>query len=264
MSLSSDNIQGTRAPDPGLGELVARAQRGDEDARERLLRDFQPFVMRAAATAGGRYVDARHDDEASIALIAFNEAITSYQAGAGASFLTFAEIVIRRRLIDYYRRVQKRMTEIPMSGLEGDGDQEGPTILQAVEARDATRQHQVQVESEERREEIARLSRALADFGIRFSDLVEASPKHKDARERAIEVARLVASQPTWTQTLVQRKVLPLKELAAKVGMSRKTLERHRKYIVAMSLVLIGEYGHLQAYLERRGTKIGGTADQHE
>ena len=53
------------------------------------------------------------DDEASIAMIAFNEAIDAYDDSAGASFLSFAEIVIKRRMVDYFRRKTKRQEEVP-------------------------------------------------------------------------------------------------------------------------------------------------------
>ena len=54
--------------------------------------------------------------------------------------------------------------------------------------------------------------------------------KHKDARARALEVAKTLASSPELMAFLTKRKALPLKELEKVVGVSRKTLERQRKY----------------------------------
>ena len=53
---------------------------------------------------------------------------------------------------------------------------------------------QIQEETEQRREEIFRLDQLLSHYGIRFSELVKISPKHQDARERALQVARTLIS----------------------------------------------------------------------
>jgi len=51
----------------------------------------------------GRYVAYGQDDELSIALMAFVEAIRSYDVSKG-NFLSFSQNVIKRRIIDYYRK----------------------------------------------------------------------------------------------------------------------------------------------------------------
>ncbi|MCL5676542.1 MAG: hypothetical protein M1602_01435 [Firmicutes bacterium] len=81
-----------------LPELVTRAKDGDVEARNRLIAKFQPFVLGIASRISGRFVQAGRDDEVSVGLLAFNEAIDSYDPAKGVSFLGFAEIVIRRRL----------------------------------------------------------------------------------------------------------------------------------------------------------------------
>jgi len=49
---------------------------------------------------------------------------------------------------------------------------------------------------------------------------------------------------------LFQKKKLPLKRLEEKVNVSRKTIERNRIYIVAMVLILSGDYRFLGDYLK--------------
>lgn len=95
------------------------------------------------------------------------------------------------------------------------------------------------------------MNQLLSDYGVRFSDLVKVSPKHQDARDRALEVARILANDPELLRFLTQRKSLPLKELEKLVKVSRKTLERQRKYIITLTLILIGEFHYLQEYLKR-------------
>lgn len=234
-----------------IGYLVAKAQEGDKYAREKILRDYRPFYLKVAASSARKYLMLGRDDEASIAMLAFDEAITSYNCEAGTSFLSFAEIVIKRRMIDYFRRKSRKKDEIPLSALESDEKED--TVIKKIESKEAMSVLQIQREAEERREEIFRLNQVLNDYGIMFSDLVKCSPKHQDARERALEVARILISDSALMAYLTSRKALPLKELETRVGVSRKTLERQRKYIITLTLILAGDFYYLREYLKRAG-----------
>lgn len=232
-----------------LAELVTRAQAGSTAAREKLLQDYRPFYLRVASNCCRKYLVLGRDDEASIAMIAFNEAIDSFDRSGGASFLSFAEIVVKRRMVDYFRRQSKRAEEIPLSTFETDENEEG--VLQKIESKEAHTVLQIQEETEQRREEIFRLDQLLSHYGIRFSELVKISPRHQDARDRALQVAKALISDPELLGYLTRKKSLPLKELEARVKVSRKTLERQRKYIITLALILIGDFYHLQEYLNR-------------
>lgn len=229
-------------------ELVAMAQRGNDDAREELIRSYTPFVMRVAAEVCGRYVSVGRDDESSVALLAFNEAIANYQFGRG-SFLRFSEMVIRRRLVDYYRGQKKGLRETPLSELEIEDEEGG--VYSPAEVGAALEQHRVQNEVADRREEIIGYQKLLARFDITLSDLARLAPKHRDARDSAKTVAKLIASRPAYVSHLHQYRALPLKEIEAEGGLpvSRKTLERNRKYIIALVLILTGEFEHLKGYI---------------
>ncbi len=237
-------------------EMLRRARQGDRDARDALLRDFMPFILRVASQVGGRYIRTGEDEEVSVGLLAFNEAIDAYVPGRGA-FLSFAQTVITRRLIDHYRRRRKE-PEVPLSELEHEegADRPGPTVLDLA----ASAAWQVREADEARRAEIGELSSALAAFGIRFDDLPKHCPRHRDARERAIKLAAALAADPEMAQQLLATGVLPLAALAKATGATRKTLERHRRYIIAVALIFIHEWPELQSYLrpaagEERGSR---------
>lgn len=232
-----------------IGFLVAKAQAGDDRCREQLIRDYRPFYLKVASAIARKYLVLGRDDEASIAMLAFDEAIVSYNSEAGASFLSFAEIVIKRRMVDHFRRRSRRKDEIPISALETDETEDA--VFQRIESKEAFNVLQAKNEAEECREEIFRLNQILSDYGIQFSDLVRISPKHKDARERALEVAHVLVSDPKMMSFLTSRRALPLKELQERVGVSRKTLERQRKYIITLAVILVGEFHYLKEYLRR-------------
>ncbi|MDF2631199.1 MAG: polymerase sigma factor [Symbiobacteriaceae bacterium] len=242
------SLSGNSPPSEGsaVDRLLEPARRGDEQARDDLIRQYTPLVLRVGSQVSGRYLQVGRDEEVSIGMIALNEAIDRFDSDRGASFISFAEMVIKRRLIDYYRR-QKSRSEVPMSELESEDD-EG-NVLQHVEQREAISRFSQEREADDRKSEIVRYAKRLAEFSIRFSELAEICPKHEDARERAIEAARLVARNPVFAQHMMAKKELPLKQLEERVGVSRKTLERQRKYIIAVALIMLEDFYHLRQYI---------------
>jgi RNA polymerase sigma factor len=95
-------------------------------------------------------------------------------------------------------------------------------------------------DEELRRDEIIRFQALLTLFDLSFSDLVENSPKHADARANAIIVAKLLVDDKELKSFLIEKKRLPIKQLEKKVNVSRKTIERNRKYIIAIALIFKG------------------------
>jgi len=230
-----------------LNGLLIRVRSGDEEARNQLLKDYIPFVAKCASQATGRYIRRGSDDEFSVALTAFNEAIERYDLDRGTSFLGFADTVIKRRLIDYFRSKQANQKDLPLSDFEVEDDEEN--VINYVEIQKSVEEHRKQVESDARKEEIIRFTMMLSDFDISMEELVDISPKHQDARVNAIEVAKIIAAQPELSEYLLSKRSLPLKLLMSHVAVSRKTIERQRKYIIAVSLILIGEFDMLQEYI---------------
>jgi len=226
--------------------LLMQAKKGDKKCRNQLIEKYRPFILKAAAQVSGRFINMGEDDEASIALIAFNEAIDSFDESKGCSFIGFAQTVIRRRLIDFYRSEKKRVS-IPFSQID-----DGPgNVLGSAEFVAAAAQYDADVEKIERREEIERFTQTLSSFDIKFDDLVKASPKHETARQRAMEVAVAIARNEHMRKHLYSYKSLPLKELSTRAKVSRKTLERQRKYIIAAVIILTSDFYYLKEYIKK-------------
>lgn len=230
-----------------LSALLELAQAGNVDARNDLIKSYTPFVMRIASQAAGRYIDKSRDDEFSVALLAFNEAIDKFDIARKVHFLGFAETIIRRRLIDHFRAQKSRSRFVPWSDFDIVDDEDN--VINYVEVRASIEDHSSAEQQTERLAEIQEFSLALQSFGISFNELVETSPKHADARRNAMDVARIVAGDEDMIRYVRERKALPLKALEAKAGVSRKTMERQRKYILALVILLLGDYQQLQGYI---------------
>ena len=230
-----------------LESRVASARDGDLQAREDLIRDYTPFILKTASSAARRYLVTGRDEEISVALSAFNEAISAY-ASLRPGFLAFAATVIRRRLIDFYRR-EKRRDEVPFSALSDDEEtDELPSSVEASRMYANTDWSQIL----ERRDDIERWKEILGGFRLTLKDVVRSTPKHVDARDRAIRTAVLVASDPALRSKLVEQKKLPIDDLVRALPgevASRKTLERQRCYITAIAVILTHDLSSLKEFL---------------
>ncbi|GEN53064.1 RNA polymerase sigma factor SigI [Halobacillus faecis] len=235
--------------DPSLDEQVASAKQGDDDARNEMLKQYQPFIAKSVSEVCKRYIDPKKDDEFSIGLLAFNEAIQSYSCDKGSSFLSFARLVIKRKVIDYIRNEQKRVQVTSLDEDFHDEDQmENPVEISAAKEK-----FQLETEAWHRKEEILEFQAQLQKYKLSFDELIDASPKHRDARESAVQVARLVYEDEFLCSQVIDKGRLPIKDLVDRVDVSKKTLERNRKFIIALVLILNGDYVYLKDYLKGVG-----------
>lgn len=234
------------------GQLVMESQKGNSVARERLIKSYTPFILKTISKVSGRYVRMGEDDEVSVGLMAFNEAIDCFDTNKNHSFLSFAETVIKRRLIDHFRKesaVGKKV--IPLSSFEQDDDDSTEGTYYYIESKRSVEAFQEKNAAAERKEEILIFTKKLAEFGISFQELVSISPKHEDARVRAMDAAKIIAADKAMANHMITKKELPLKLLETQVGISRKTLERQRKYIIAVVLILINDFEYLRQYISK-------------
>ncbi|HEY0828294.1 MAG TPA: RNA polymerase sigma-I factor [Bacilli bacterium] len=250
MSITSELPQaGTETPEQKVTEI----QRGDaQELRNRFITEYQPYVAKITSRFCKRYIDPARDDEFNIALIAFDEAINQFSNQKGRSFLGFAETVIRRRLIDYIRKESKFNKQVPYSSFELEDDENH--VSNPVEIHQAMDQYEREHIIAARRNEITDFNRKLSQFGISFADLVESSPKHYDTRNTLFEIGRTMAGDEQMMKAIYGKKLLPIKELLAKVEVSRKTLERNRKFLITIAIIYHGPYLYLQDYLHIKPT----------
>ncbi|MCY8267971.1 RNA polymerase subunit sigma, partial [Bacillus haynesii] len=69
-----------------LEESVISIQKGNQQLQNELIDQYKPFVAKTVSSVCKRYIDEK-DDEFSIGLIAFNEAIEKYSSDKGNSLL---------------------------------------------------------------------------------------------------------------------------------------------------------------------------------
>lgn len=225
---------------------LAMAATADERKREELIRGHEQTILRTASSACHRYVN-KSDDEWSIALCAFSKAVDGYTAEKG-DFLPFAQMLIKRELIDYYRSQKNTLREVTVAPhvLEGGGEPEEDTsgvYLAVIKSSREASDHSL-------REEILAANELLSAYGFRFFDLTESSPQQDKTRMECAAAIRFMLTDSALFAALEKTRKLPIKALAAASGVSRKTLDRYRKYIIMAVLILDGDYPQLAEYLK--------------
>lgn len=228
-----------------LEETVILIQKGNMQLQNELIESYKPFIAKTVSSVCKRYI-YESDDEFSIGLIAFNEAIQKYSPDKGSSLISFAEVLIKRRVIDYIRSQAKH--QILRFEVESDLSKEESSST-SIEDELSLKDYRKKTDEELRREEIKQFIEILQKFDLSFQDLLEQTPKHKDARKNAMTVAQIIADKQELSSVLFEKKRLPIKQLECYVSISRKTIERNRKYIIAISLILIGDYVYLKDYI---------------
>ncbi len=216
----------------------------DAGALARLIEQYRPFILREAGIACRRYL-TEEDDEWSIALAAFSQAVTEYTPDKGG-FPAFARLVIRRRLIDYYRSQKKFEAEIPAS--HAFSEPESGVDPDALSAAVAERLAE-QPEENPLPDEIREISATLIGYGFSFMDLADCSPKAEKTRAVCARAVRYLLVNPVLLAEMRRTRMLPTKILEKNAEVPRKILERHRKYIIAAAEILTGNFPGLAAYL---------------
>ncbi|MFZ5650807.1 MAG: RNA polymerase sigma-I factor [Bacillota bacterium] len=233
-----------------LEEKLALIKKGDSQAREEIISSFRSFVARAAVKVSGRTLDWDRDDELSVGLIAFNEAIDRFDEKRGVPFPAFARLIIKSRILDYLRKQARHSSQSLDDTSQG---------LSAFESAQAWGRYMDQEMAREREEEIAEYKKLISRFGISFDDLVKSSPRHRDARATLLRVSGELAGDAFMFAQLMSAGKLPVLALSKMAGVHVKTIERGRKYIIATSLILhfCEDFLYLCAFLRPHGKESG-------
>lgn len=235
-------------------DILARvtAAQGDLRAADDLVRQYLPFIKSETAKFIHRPPMEGQDDELSIAMFAFHEAVLRYSKEKGA-FLSFAALQIRSRLIDYFRKEKRHGNVISLYQQDGS-DEDAPTLLEKTDT--GTDDISLQQVRQATKEEILEFSAQLQQFGLSLGDIAENCPKQQRTLSACHTALDYAKKHPELLDIFLETKKLPLKQLTEGSRAERKTLERHRKYMMALLLAYTNGYeiirGHLCQMGERR------------
>lgn len=223
--------------------LVGRAQR-DQRAADDFIQQYMGFIRSETVKFIHTAPENGHEDELSIAMLAFYESVLNYESRKGP-FLPYAARNIRNRLIDYYRREKRHMGVLSLHTASGE-EEERPLLDTLPDETDHWEGYALREASQQ---EIQAFGMQLEKMGLTFGDVAQNCPRQERtfaACRRALDYAR---ANPQLLRRLEESGRLPMKELAAGSGTEQKTLERHRKYLLAILLAFTNGYEIIRGHL---------------
>lgn len=229
--------------DPDTHQIISQVYRAKQDnaAADEMISDYMPFIKAQTAKFINRAPELS-DDELSIAMFAFYEAIRSYSRIRGG-FLKFAALKIKNSLIDFYRREKRHTIQMSLD----EQSEVKPELLETIED-----EHDGFAETEMREAtamEIRELTEQMMDFGVSMTDIAENSPKQQRTLEACQKAVAYARHTDDILQEFLKTKRVPIAKLAEGAGIERKTLERHRKYLVAVLLICTNGYEILRGHI---------------
>ena len=224
---------------------IREAQKNSRNA-DRFLEKYTPFIRSEAMKYTGYANSPARDDAFSVALFAFYEALMNYDDRKGA-FFPLAKTYIRNRIIDSFRSSKNEDSSLSLDDeIHDDSDR---TLLDNIVDEKSSVEYQS--ERECTREEIEEFEKTLSSYGLTFSDIAENAPRQARTMDTCIAALSFARRNPDIFTYLTEKGKLPLSRIVKEGGFDRKTLERHRKYLVGLFLAFTNGFIIIRGHLSR-------------
>lgn len=201
-----------------------------------LIKEYMPFIIKTINSVTNRYISIENDEEFSISLLAFNEAVNKYSIERGP-FLPFAKLVIVSRLNNYLKKESKNIN-ISLEYLNEQGIQISDTFNK-IEDKDILLK------------EICALKKEINMFGFNLDDLAKESPKHRDTKENALSLSKKVSEDKVLTDFMYLKKRLPIKQISIKYLVSEKIIKGSKKFIITGIIIFYKNFRNIKLWIRR-------------
>lgn len=213
----------------------------EPQATEEFIEKHIPFIISCISKFTGRYVSIENDDEYSIGMMAFVEAIEKYKESRG-DFYAFSRLVIESRLKNFFEKENKH---IKNKSIE-DYKERGTDLVDNLEDYDKD-----DLNREFTINEIKKLKEEIYDFGFGFEELVNEAPKHKDTREKAIDISEKSSREKDITDFMFVKKRLPIKNMSDRFDVSEKVIRKSKLFIITVIIILFRGYRNLKLWIKK-------------
>jgi RNA polymerase sigma factor len=224
--------------------LTARLElaRTDKHMLNTLLRDYMPFIKKCVSAVFFKADDRRNN--IAEAMLAFIHSVNTYHPENGA-FIPYAHTVIRSRLINAALKEAKiQKTFFAVSICKDEDEAHGQWEVETARQR-----YEILEEQKNVNMEIQAINMEFDRWGFALLDLVKTAPKQVRSRRACGIIARTAMENRPLIEEMARTHTLPVKQLAALARYPEKTLEKYRRYIVALIVIMEGDYPYLRSFL---------------
>jgi RNA polymerase sigma factor len=200
-----------------------------------------PFIKKSVS--GVFLKNQMRQDFLTEAMLGFIQSVKTFREDNGL-FISYAQIVIRNKLINAAKK--EATIQKPLSSIAA-GSQNDEKGIQEYEA--AERQYNDLVARKEAQMEIGELNRSFAQWGFNWSDLSKGCPKQSRSRSSCHEVVHALIADKQLLAEMLKTGKLPIKRVSSLTGKTEKMLEKYRRYISALVLIIEGNYPYIHSFL---------------
>lgn len=197
-----------------------------------------PFIIKSISKVTKRYVSIENDEEFSIGVLAFHEAMKKYSEDKGP-FLPFASLVIGSRIKNYLLKENKHHLDPSLESLKDEGIEFSEEIINPIEDKNYLK------------DEIENLKVHMKEFGFDFEDLVGDAPKHKKTRENAINLSEKVSKEKPLVDFMYEKRRLPIKRISLQFNVTEKIIKGSKKFIITVIIIFDKNYRNLKLWIKR-------------
>lgn len=189
-----------------------------------LIEKHMPFIVKTISEVTGRYVSCENDEEISIGLLAFNEAIERFDDDKG-HFISFAKLVISSRIKNY---------------LKSENRHQHSSFEELVDNGMDLRDEYIEKEEENREliDEITLFKEKISSFGFSLEELVEEAPKQQATRINAINLSKQISGEQDLTDFMYEKKRLPISKIVSRFDVTEKVVKRSKKFIISVVIII--------------------------
>lgn len=203
-----------------------------------IIEEYIPFIIKTISKFTNRYVSIENDEEFSIGLVGFYEAVQKYNNDKGP-FLPFAQLVITSRLKNYYNKENKHNLHISMDSMEEEGINIKEKLSNPIE------------DKSELVDEMDELKREINIFGFSLEDLVDEAPKHVDTRANALDLSEKVSKDKPLVDFMYTKMRLPIKQISLKYRVTQKVIKGSKKFIITGIIIFYRNFRNLKLWIKR-------------
>lgn len=217
-----------------------KAAKLNDDELNILVSQYKPFIISEIEKFKGTYI-FDNDEFITSGMMAFAEAVRSYNEEKG-SFIPFARKVIKLRLIDFYKKEMKYKKKEVLVAQE-ENDIETLYYNKSFDIYISTK------ETEIRKEEIEEFKEKLKKYNITLSELEKISPKRKHLKKIYYKAALFINDDKILSENFLKSGKIPITAISKSLGINKKKIERGRKYIIALLIIINGDFEYIRSYI---------------
>lgn len=208
-------------------DSIDRIKQGDAIARKDFTDRHKGFILETISHSLGKSTVPKNSPEFDIGLDAFDHSIDLFNPDKDKDFLLFSEQIIKEWVLSYIREGNTNHTLDQI-------DEEKYYLYCNYEST----------------KDISQFKMNLWEYGIKLGELPNLSPDEKQNIGICVRIARKLYNDNDLFQKVAKDKTLSLEDFTDSIKVDKRIFYKHKKYIIALTLILKNNLKLLCSYLK--------------